>query len=375
MSILYRAYKYRIYPNQKQKVALAKTFGCCRKIYNLMLSETNEFYKKRGKLPQLSVEKYFTDHPYLMEVDRSALYCEKFHLCDAFRYYFNIEGRGYPKFKSYKSFRKSYTTKSYRENIKVMDKGILLPYIGLVKAKIYKQLPDKAYLNSATVSVEADGKYYASILFKYEKPIASIPVSRSKIIGLDYKSDGLYMSSNGRMPKDFEKYFRKNEKKIVKAQRKLTHKVIGSKNYQKQQQAVAKIYKKISNQRNYYLHRLSTMMAKACDAVCIEDISLKEISVKGSRLGKSTMDNSYQKFQAMLNYKLAEKGKQLIRVGKYFPSTQICSRCGRRHRLKLSERKFICPCGVSMDRDFNAAINIKEEGTHIMEKGGVRFID
>ena len=111
MSILYRAYKYRIYPNQKQKVALAKTFGCCRKIYNLMLSETNDFYKKTGKLPQLTIEKYFTDHPYLMEVDRSALYCEKFHLADAFRYYFNIEGRGYPKFKSYKSFRKSIRPK------------------------------------------------------------------------------------------------------------------------------------------------------------------------------------------------------------------------------------------------------------------------
>lgn len=354
---------------------MAKTFGCCRKIYNLMLSESDVFYKKTGKLPQLSIEKYFNDYPFLKEVDRSCLYMEKFHLRDAFRYYFDIEGRGYPKFKCYKSFRKSYTVKNFKGNIKVMPNRLLLPDIGIIKAKVYKALPENAFLISATVSVEADGKYYAAILFKFEKEIVKIPVSQKKVIGLDYKSNGLYMSSNGKSPSEFERYFRKNEKKIVKAQRKLTHKIIGSKNYQKQQRKIAKIYKKISNQRDYHLHRISYLMATVCDAVCIEDISMKQISMKGSHLGKSTGDNSYQKFQAMLNYKLNERGKYLVKVGKYFPSTQICSKCGEKHKLELIERTFKCSCGLSIDRDFNAALNIQKEGIRLLKESCVTFID
>ena len=194
-------------------------------------------------------------------------------------------------------------------------------------------------------------------------------IRADKVVGLDYKSDGLYVDSEGvcaAMPH----YYRKSQKKLSKAQRKVKHKVTGSNNYRKQQRKAAKIHRKVANQRKDYLHKRSTETANLYDLVCVEDLDMRAMSNKGFGNGKATQDNGYGMFLAMLSYKLEERGKKLIRVDKWFPSSQTCSHCGQVKSMPLSERIYRCSCGLTMDRDQNAAINIRNKGyeSYLLEK-------
>lgn len=372
-----RAIKYRAYPTTEQSIMFAKTFGCCRKVYNLMLSDKIESYKSTGKFVTVTPAKYKKDYPYLREVDSLALANKQMDLQEAFRNTFSKSRKkknGFPKFKSAKHSRKSYTTNNQKGTVAIIDnKCIKLPKIGKVKAVIHRVPDDSWTIKSATVSQESDGKYYISVLFEFENTVNPYVADKTNAIGLDYASDGLYVDSNGNTGTN-HKYYRESHNKLAKAQRKLSR-MQGSKkhevksnNYIKQLRKVNKIHRHIANQRLDNLHKISTEIANQYDVVCVESLNMKAMSNKGFGNGKATLDNGYGMLLSMLEYKLSDRNKYLIKVDKWFPSSQICHCCGMLHpeMKNLAIRKMTCDCGLTISRDQNAAINILKEGLRLL---------
>ena len=371
------AIKYRVYPTTEQSVMFAKTFGCCRKVYNLMLSDKIDGYKATGKFPTVTPAKYKNDYPYLREVDSLALANKQMDLQEAFRNSFSKSRKkknGFPKYKSAKHSRKSYTTNNQHGTVAIIDnKYIKLPKIGKVKAVIHR-IPDSDWIvKSATVSQESDGKYYISVLFEFDNVVNPYVADKTNAIGLDYASDGLYVDSNGNIGTN-HKYYRESHDKLAKAQRRLSR-MQGSKkhetksnNYIKQLRKVNKIHRHIANQRLDNLHKISTEIANRYDVVCVESLNMKSMANKSFGNGKATLDNGYGMFLSMLEYKLSDRNKYLVKVDKWFPSSQICHCCGTLHpKMKdLAIRKMICDCGLVISRDQNAAINILNEGLRLL---------
>ena len=372
-----KAIKYRVYPTTEQSIMFAKTFGCCRKVYNLMLSDKIEGYKATGKFPIVTPAKYKNDYPYLREVDSLALANKQMDLQEAFRNTFSKSRKkknGFPKFKSAKHSRKSYTTNNQKGTVAIIDnKCIKLPKIGKVKAVIHRVPDDSWTIKSATVSQESDGKYYISVLFEFENIVNPYVADKTNAIGLDYASDGLYVDSNGNTGTN-HKYYRESHDKLAKAQRKLSR-MQGSKkyevksnNYIKQLRKVNKIHRHIANQRLDNLHKISTKIANSYDVVCVESLNMRSMANKGFGNGKATLDNGYGMFLSMLEYKLSDRNKYLIKVDKWFPSSQICHCCGTIHpeMKNLTIRTMKCDCGLTISRDQNAAINILQEGLRLL---------
>lgn len=371
------AIKYRLYPTSEQKIMFAKTFGCCRKVYNLMLAEKIESYKTTGKFAAVTPAKYKNDFPYLKEVDSLALANVQLNLQSAFKNHFDKNRRkktGFPKFKSAKHSRKSYTTNNQNGTVAIIDnRYIRLPKIGKIKAVIHRVPGTNWKLKSATVSCDSDGKYYVSVLFEYENSASTYVVDENNAIGMDYASDGLYVDDKGNVGTN-HKFYRESHKKLAKEQRRLSRKKGSRKgedkshNYLKQQCKVNRIYTHIANQRKDNLHKISTEIANQYDIVCVESLNMRNMSNSGFGNGKATLDNGYGMFLDMLDYKLANRGKYLVKVDKWYPSSQICHCCGKRHpEMKdLKIRTMRCECGCVMDRDRNAAMNIKKEGLRIL---------
>ena len=373
-----KAIKYRIYPTREQAVLFAKTFGCCRKVYNLMLADKIESYQATGKFVAVTPAKYKAEYSYLKEVDSLALANAQMNLQSAFRSHFSKKRKrknGFPKFKSAKKSRKSYTTNNQKGTITLMDsRYIKLPKVGKVKAKIHRQPEMDWQLKSATVSQNSDGKYYVSVLFEWESQPSAYVADKTNAIGLDYASDGLYVNDNGNKGTN-HKCYRESHRKLAKAHRRLSR-MKGSKmkeeksaNYLKQLKKVNRIHRRIANQRLDNLHKISTEIANQYDVVCVESLNMKNMSNKKFGNGKATMDNGYGMFLKMLEYKLAEKGKYFVKVDKWFPSSQICNGCGKVHSemKNLNNRIMKCDCGLIIGRDQNAAINIKKEGLRILK--------
>ena len=376
-----RAIKYRAYPTTEQSVMFAKTFGCCRKVYNLMLSDKIESYKSTGKFVTVTPAKYKKDYPYLREVDSLALANKQMDLQEAFRNCFSKsrkKNNGFPKFKSAKHTRKSYTTNNQKGTVDITNNSIRLPKIGHVKAIIHRKPDDNWSIKSATVSQESDGKFYISVLFEIADTINTYVADTTNAIGLDYASDGLYVDNNGNVGTN-HKYYRESHDKLAKAQRRLSRMQgarkheIKSKNYIKQLRKLNKIHRHISNQRLDNLHQISTKIANLYDVVCVESLNMKFMSNKGFGNGKATLDNGYGMFLSMLEYKLSERNKYLVKVDKWFPSSQICHCCGEIHpeMKNLTIRTMKCDCGLTISRDQNAAINILREGLRILNESFV----
>lgn len=370
-----KAYKYRLYPTTKQATMFAKTFGCCRKVYNLMLADKIKSYEETGEFATVTPAKYKKEYPYLKEVDSLALANKQMDLQAAFRNCFSKTRKkrnNFPKFKSRKRDRKSYTTNNQKGSVAVLENAIKLPKVGKVKAVIHRQIPEGWELKSATISQDRDGKFYVSVLFEYDEVVTSVSVS-DNAIGLDYASDGLYIDDTGKKGTN-HKFYRESYKKLAKEQRRLSR-MRGSRkgeeksnNYWKQLRKVNKLHRHIANQRQDNLHKISAAIANQYDIVCAETLNMKAMSNKGFRNGKATMDNGYGMFLNMLEYKLADRGKYFVRVSKWFPSSQLCHCCGTIHpEMKdLSIRVMKCDCGAEVGRDQNAAINIKNEGLHML---------
>ena len=364
-----RARKSRIYPTPGQAHVIDVTLGCCRYVFNHMLERSSKAYARRKQgmsyydmqnlLPTMK-----TYLPWLKDADSQALKyaCRQAH--DALGKF--ITGKaGHPRFKSRKNNLQSYTTTN-ASSIRVSDGTVRLPILGEVRCNDDRRFGGKILL--ATVSRKND-KYYVSILYEIEKGVE--PVDIHDVIGLDYKSDGLYMDSEGNTA-DMPKWFRMSQQKLGRLQKSLSRRK-GSKKGEKPsgrfrtlRASIGRLQTHIADQRTDFLHKQSTAIAKQWDAVCVEDLDMRTLS-QSLRLGKATMDNGFGEFRNMLEYKLAECGKRLVRVDRFYPSTKTCSVCGDIQPMALKTRIYTCPsCGAVLDRDYNAAMNIRAEGLRLI---------
>ena len=359
-----KAFKFRIIPNEEQRILLAKTFGCCRFIYNRMLSDKIAHFKLFGKKLQTTPAQYKTEFSWLREVDSLALANVQLHLQAAYQNFFNNKSVGFPNFKSKHSGHNSYTTNHVNGNIILATGFLKLPQIGRVRIKQHRQIPADYRLKSVTVSLTPTGKYYVSILHEYDADVQ--PVNPVDVLGLDFSMPELYVDSNGMSPA-YPRYYRQAQSKLAKEQRKMSRRKKGGKNYIKQKLKVARIHEHIANQRKDFLHKQSRQIANAYDAVAIENLDMKDMT-QALHFGKSVSDNGWGMFTRMLEYKLTDSGKAFVKIDKWFPSSKTCSKCGCiNETLKLGDRIWTCDgCGVTHNRDTNAAINIRNEGLRLL---------
>lgn len=360
-----KAYKFRIYPNSEQQLLFEKTFGCVRFIYNKMLADKIEFYKETKQKLNNTPAQYKKEFEWLKEVDSLALANAQMNLQSAYNNFFRNVKVGFPKFKSKKHNKNTYTTNNQKGTISLLQNKIKLPKVGYVTIKQHRQIPNDNEIKSATVSKTASGKYYVSILTEYFYDIPKSILSKDKALGLDYSSHSFYVDSQGREA-NYPRFYRNTQDKLAKEQRKLANMKYGSNNYEKQQVKVASVQEHTANQRKDWLHKLSLRLATEYDYICVEDIDMKNIA-QSLKLGKSTTDNGFGMFRQFLAYKLGDRGKMLVKINKWFPSSKMCRFCGIVNtNLKLSDRIWTCACGKTLNRDENAAINILNIGLSII---------
>ena len=375
--IIKRAYKFRIYPTLEQIIFFVKSFGCVRKVYNLMLDDRKKAYEEykltgiKSKYP--TPAKYKEEYPYLKEVDSLALANAQLNLEKAFKNFLKNKDFGFPKYKCKSNPVQSYTTNN-QNTIYINDSYIKLPKLkSLVKIRLHREI--KGIIKSVTISKNSLNHYFASILC--EEEIKELPKT-NKNIGIDLGiKEFAMMSDNTKV--DNLKITKKYEDKLKTEQRKLSKrkevaknsnkKLSDSKNYQKQKKVVAKIHNKIKNKRKDFINKLSTKIINNHDIICIEDLNIKGM-LKNHKLAKSISDVSWSEFVRQLEYKGNWYGRKIIKVATFYPSSKTCSSCGSiKETLILSERIYYCEyCGLEIDRDYNASINILRKGLEILKE-------
>ena len=363
--IMNKAYKIRIYPNKKQEVLIKKTFGCSRFIYNIMLEEHNRVYNKLKSNKELlysykykTEKEYKLEHPFLKEVSAVALVQSHRDLIQSFKNFF-VKRAKHPKFHS------KYGKQSFRElaHLHFEDKKLKIPKIGWLKTRGYKKDIEPKNIKNVTISRDKTNCYYASIIIDFTPK--KLPVN-DKAIGLDLGLKHFCITSDKEFV-DNPKFYRKSEWKVKKHSKRLSKKKKGSNRRNKQRIVLAKIHKKIYNQRNDFLHKLSFKYISENQVICLEDLNIKGM-VKNHCLSKSIHDVSWSEFVSMLEYKSSWYGRTLVKVDRFFPSSKLCSECGcKKNTLGLNERVYSCEhCGMNLDRDLNASLNILREGLNIL---------
>lgn len=365
-----KSYKYRIYPNNEQKEQLSKFFGCCRFVYNLGLETKINAYVTHKKsitcfdLTKQMVELKNNEASWLNECVAQSLQMSLRNLDNAYTSFF--KGKGFPKFKN----KYSKQSIQFPQSVSVdFDKNIVrLPKLKNVSAIFDRKFEGK--IKTVTVSKTTTDKYFVSILVENQDLIPNKkPIIEDTSVGIDMGIKTFATLSDGTSFENI-KCLRSNLKRLRVEQRSLLRKRVKgkeqSKRYLKQKLVVAKIHEKISNQREDYLHKVSTLIIRKYDTIVIEDLNIKGM-MSNHKLAQSISDIGWNKFELMLKYKAEWYGKNLIYIGRFEPSSKICSNCGTINKnLKLHHRDWTCSsCNTSHDRDVNASINIKKFGLRV----------
>lgn len=349
-----RTYKYLLKPNIEQKKKITVIFGAVRFVHNRYLDDLRSG-KYTKSLAKDILKEYKEQYPFLNKIESSILMNVLFQAQDK-----------KDILKAYRRRNSSYETFTIsnlqRRPIYIEDGSkVHIPSLGLIEFVYHRPLPADSQILKSTIARHPDGEYYICIVVETDRWLTSSVIDPVNSIGLDYSSPHLYVDSNGYRA-DMPHFYKKKEHKIAALDKKLRQCVKESSNYYKYKVQRAKLFARIKNQRSDYLHKLSNDLTNKYDIICVEDLDMKQIS-GNMDLGKRTFDNAYGMFVEMLKYKSREKGKLLLTTDKYFPSSKLCSRCGSLHqKLTLNERIWQCPnCGATLDRDINAAINIRNK--------------
>ncbi len=385
------AVRFRAYPTREQAAMIDRTIGCTRFVYNLMLETRIAHYQTTWESCNPTPAMYKDAYPFLRDVDSMALCNAQLALQKAYRNFFDHKRAGFPKYKSKHHAKAAYTTNSINNSIRLSDNArrLRLPKLGWVTVRQHKHIPADWKLKSATVEHTRSDRYIVTVLFEHESQMPD-PTPPARIIGLDYASHGLYVSSEGEHAQ-YPGYYRDMEPRLAREQRRLAHMVKGSANWRKQRIRVARLFEKTANRRRDFQHKTANKLVANCDAIAVETLNLQGMTRKPkpktdphdpnrylpngrtakSGLAKSTLDNGYGMFCDLLRYKLDHAGKRLIRVDAWYPSSQLCHACGYRNRevKDLSIREWVCPqCGTLHDRDVNAALNIRNEAERMLSE-------
>ena len=401
--IVNRGFKYKIKPTKEQREYFDKAFGCTRKMYNYYIESLYKQLESKGFTNgKISMKEIVIDSPkdikdkfsYMKEIDSLAFCNVQIQFKKAITKY-NDESdhksfskrakkrektlgiiptfkdiKGMPKFHSKKNNDNSFTTNNQSRggkwsDIKLVDGMLSIPKLkSTIKIVYHRPLPNNSIIKNITISKDYKGIYYVSICVEYE--IEDKKTSSNEILGLDYSQYDFYVSSEGEIA-NYPKYYRSMEEKLKIEQRKLSRKQLKSNNWIKQKKKISKIQNKIANQRKDWLHRKSFELAELYDVVIVEDINLRAMA-QTLKLAKNLSDNGFGMFRDMLKYKLEERGKQFIKIDKWYPSSKTCSCCGNiKENLQLADRTYTCDnCGLEINRDLNASINIKEVGSTLL---------
>ncbi|WP_248928163.1 IS200/IS605 family element RNA-guided endonuclease TnpB [Paenibacillus hamazuiensis] len=364
--IRHKAFQFRIYPSEEQATLIHKMFGCCRFVFNHFLDLWNETYRKTGK--GLSYNTCATQLPalkkvygWLGEVDSIALQSTVRYLADAFARFFQRQNDP-PRFKSRKNPIQSYTTKYTNDNIAIKGDHLKLPKLGWVRFAKSREVEGR--ILSVTVRRNAAGKYFASLVCEVDiQPLPQV----SKTVGIDLGIKAFAVCSDGQVFAN-PKYMRKYEKQLARWQRMMARRKKGGSGWHRAKLKVARIHERIVNCRNDFLHQVSSKLIRENQTICLEDLQVSHL-LKNQKLAKSIAEVSWAKFRSFVEYKAEWYGRTVSVVAKNFPSSQLCSFCGYKHRdvRQLSLREWVCPeCGIEHDRDENASRNIEQEGLRVL---------
>lgn len=371
-------YRFRIYPTKEQEVLFAKTFGCTRFVYNYFLNLRNTQYSEKhislsryDCIKMLPSMKSFEETIWLKEADSIALQSSIEYLDGGFKRFFEDikkpknqrKGVGKPKFKS-KHDKQSYTTKNVNNSIRITGNMILLPKIGMVKFDRHREV--RGIIKRATITKSKSGKYYVSLICDGVEYIQH--EFTGALVGIDLGLDSFITTSDGQKI-DSQKYYRKAEKRLKRLQRKMSRKPRDSKNRERSRVELAKQSEKVANKRNDFQHKLSKELVTTYDIICLENLNVSGMQ-KNRKIAKSIQDAGWSSFVSELEYKAGFEDKVVIKVGRFFPSSQLCSNCGYKNiEVKdTSIRRWECPqCGAKHDRDINASINILNEGIRLIK--------
>ncbi len=371
---MYKAYKFRLYPDKKQRLLISKTFGCTRFIYNYFLDKCkkNGYIKAYDMCSEL--KKLQKVYHWLSEVDSCSLRCAIFNLEDAYKNFF-AKRSNYPTFKNkyaHQSYRTSCIRSSYKgkeySNIELdlKDKKIKLPKLGKVDMRGYRNLEVmNGKIINATVMKETNGKYYVSVIVD-EIDVIKSKVEVKNIVGIDLGVKDLMITSNGEIY-DNKKVLSKYEKRLKRLQRKLARQEKKSNNYQKTKLKIGRLHSKIKNSRRHYMNEIANKIVEENDIIVTEKLDVKAMS-HHSHYAKNILDASFGRICEVLKWKSKIHGKYYYQVDTYYASSKICSRCGEKTSVtnELNIREWECEkCGMIHNRDINASINIMTEGLRL----------